>query len=413
MHLTSIPRHRIETSLSDYIRILTGLLEPRERADVFAKFEREFAEYVGCKHAIAVSSGRLGLHLILSHFDFEPGDEAIIPAFNLFAVIEQFRQRGLVPRFCDVSKEDLNIDIADVERRITPKTKVILATHMYGHPVDMNPLLDLAGRHNLVVLEDCAHALGSQYESKFVGTFGRAAIFSFSVLKLVTTFGGGMIATDDDELARRIRRDLSTIHALRPKPAGLKRALMGTIMDLGTRPLVFSFAAWPVLRAMRWLKPDIQKKIMTETPHSVTGFTPQRVARMHPFQAMLGRRQLAKAERLIARRKEVVPWLDEELAGIESIELLRHDHLGRSNGLYYGILAKRAAELSSYLFCRGIDTETSEYSNCADLDIYSDCAVDCPVACDVQARILRLPNYPHLSRADVSRIGQAIRRFYR
>ena len=412
MHMMSIPRHQIETTLAEYARIVASLAGPADRPDALGRFERAFADYVGCRHAVAVSSGRLGIHLILQRLGLGLGDEAIVPAFNLFAVIERFCQLGITPRFCDIRRDDLNLDAAAAERLITPRSKVLLVTHMFGHPADMDALAELAEHRNLILLEDCAHALGSKHGERFVGTIGRAAIFSFSVLKLVTTFGGGMIATNDDELAEGIRRDLTRLRRWRPRPAGLKRALMGTVMDLGTRRLVFSLGAWPMLRLLRALKPDIQQKMMTERPHRVADFDPKCVPLMHPFQATLGRSQLARAEQLIQRRRRIGQWLDQELADIEQVSLLQPDAGGRHNGLYYGVLVDRPAELSAFLFRRGIDSETSEYLNCADLDIYRAYRTDCPVAREIQARILRLPNYPSLSRGEVRRVGRAIRDFF-
>jgi len=470
MHVLSLPRHRIETTFAEYCRIFAALLGRADRPDAVSEFERDFSAYVGCKHAIAVSSGRLGMHLILEALDPQPGSEAIVPAFNLFAVIERFCQLGIAPRFCDIRRDDLNIDPDAVEQSITPRTRFLLATHMFGHPADMDRLVAIARRHRLILLEDCAHALGSKFADRFVGTFGRAAIYSFSVLKLVTTFGGGMIATDDDDLADRIRRRLAHLKDQQPRPAGLKKALTGAIMDLGTRKAVFSLGAWPILRLLRAIKPDFQQQIMTEAPRLDRNFDPVRVPALHTFQALLGRSQLGRVEELIARRRCVGAWLDEELASIaesklctatpspcqeegwsegvpsnplsptrgrgqgegvpsntlsptggrgqgegaspQPLSLLHSSVTSRHNGLYYGVLADRAPELREFLFRRGIDSETSEYLNCADLEMYSAYRVDCPVAREVQSRILRLPNYPSLSRRDVRRIARAIRRFY-
>ncbi len=411
MHLLSLPRHRIETTLSDYGRIIASLARSAERADAIERFESDFAAYIGCRHAIAVSSGRLGIHLVLEQLSLSPGDEAIVPAFNLFAAIERFCQLGLVPRFADIGRDDLNIDPDAVERLITPKSRILLATHMFGHPADVARLAELADRHNLILLEDCAHALGSQHGGRFVGTFGQAGIFSFSVLKLVTTFGGGMIATNDDDLAGGIRRRLASLRKGQPRPRGIRKAVTGTIMDLATRRLVFSLGAWPMLRLMRALKPDVQQKMMTEEPRPVRDFDPSTVPPLHPFQARLGRSQLARAEQFIERRRTVGSWLDAELAGIDGLTLLRPSARGRHNGLYYGVLVDRPADLSAHLFSRGIDSETSEYLNCADLDMYREHYTHCPVSREVQSRILRLPNYPSLSRKDAARIGRAIRGF--
>ncbi len=414
MHIFAIPRHQIETTAFDYARMAGALLGRRERLDATAAFEREFAEYVGCRHAIAVSSGRLGLHVLLEALGLGPGDEVIVPAFNLFAVVERFCQLGLTPRFCDIRREDFNIDAALAETHITPRTRVLLATHMFGHPADVRALGDLARRRNLILLEDCAHALGSRVGERSVGTFGAAAIYSFSVLKLVTTFGGGMVTTDDDALAGAIRRRLGDLRAVQPRAKGFKKAITGAIMDVGTRRWPFSFGAWPVLRALRAIRPDFQRKMMTETPRTDRQFRPETVPPLHPFQARLGRSQLRRVEELIEARRRVGAWLDAELRGIPQITPPKGSDSSdsRANGLYYGILADRAGELCEYLFRRGIDCETSEYLNCADLPMYREFFVDCPVAREVQARIVRLPNYPSLTRPDVARIGRAVRAFY-
>jgi len=411
MHLLSLPRHQIETSLADYARILGSLATGADRPDAMRRFEQAFADYVGCKHAIAISSGRLGIHLILEQLAIEPGDEVIVPSFNLSAALERFCQFGLVPRFCDVRRNDLTIDTKQASSLVSNKTRLLLATHMYGHPANMDEITAIADKNNLVVIEDCAHAVGTKWKNRCVGTFGKAAIFSFSVLKLVTTFGGGMITTNDDDLAGAIRLRLLRLRATQPKPAGIKKAITGTIMDVGTKKLAFSFGAWPMLRLMRSLKPNIQQQIMTETPRIDRDFDPATVPPLHSFQAKLGLSQLRKADALIQRRQEVGRLYDQELSGIDGLEVFQPSGEGRHNGLYYGVLVTKPADLSAYLFKRGIDSETSEYQNCAELSIYRDHAVDCPVAHDVQSRILRLPNYPGMSHNDVRRVATAIRSF--
>jgi len=411
MHLLSLPRHQLETTLADYARILGSLAGGANRRDAIDRFERAFEDYVGCKHAIAISSGRLGIHLILEQLNIDPGDELIAPSFNLFAAVERFCQFGLVPRFCDVRGDDLTIDADAAEKLVTPKTRVLLATHMYGHAADMDRITAIARRENIVMIEDCAHALGTKWNNRFVGTFGKAAIFSFSVLKLVTTFGGGMIATNDDDLAGAIRRRLDRLRPQQPRPAGIKKAITGTIMDVGTRKMSFSFGAWPALRLMRAIKPDVQQQIMTETPRIDRNFDPKAVAPLHPFQARLGLSQLSKAEQMIERRRQVGRWLEEELTDISGVTVFRPSSQGRHNGLYYGVLVDRPIELSAHLFRKGIDSETSEYLNCGELEMYREHAATCPVAHNVQSKILRLPNYPSMSRGDVRRVASVIRRF--
>jgi len=222
-----------------------------------------------------------------------------------------------------------------------------------------------------------------------------------------------MVTTNDDALAGAVRRRMGELHAVQPRAKAWSKVLTGSAMDIGTRRLVFSFGAWPVLRLARMIRPDIQRRMMTETPRPDRGFRPESVTPLHSFQARLGRSQLRRVEEFIAARLRVAEWLSEELGAIPQLELLRTATSSRANGLYYGVLAEQANELCEYLFRRGVDCETSEYLNCADLPMYKDSFVECPVARRVQARILRLPSYPNLSRPSVARIARAIRRFYR
>lgn len=412
MHLLSIPRHQIQTTIVDYGRMLHALAGFGDRSLETHRFEQEFAQYVGCRHAVAVASGRLGLHLVLKHLDIQAGGEVIVPAFNYFAVVERLLQFGLRPVFADIRRENLNLDETRLGQLVSPRTRLVLATHMFGHPCAMDELVEFADRHRLVLVEDCAHALGSLHHGQHVGTFGRAGVFSFSVLKLITTFGGGMITTNDDELAGAIREELAGWRVDGLGAQTLRRFIKGMVLDAGTRTIPFSFAAWPALRLARMVKPDVQQRMMTDVPHRVADWQPDRIAPLHRFQLALGRSQLRRVEQFIEKRRQVAQWLDDEFADAGSVVPLSGTPQSRHNGMYYGILADRPDELSRYLFAHGIDSETAEYRNCAELEIYRDFRGDCPVAREVERRILRLPNHPGLTRRAVKRIVTTIRGFY-
>ena len=168
-------------------------------------FEERFAKFCGVRNAIATNNGTTALHLALVALGLEPGDEVIIPTVTYIATANAIRYCGGVPVLVDVCADTMNIDPVQIERKITPRTKGIMPVHLYGHPAEMGPILEIARRHGLFVLEDAAEAHGAEYQGKSVGSLGNCATFSFFGNKIVTTGEGGMVTTDDDQLAAKLR----------------------------------------------------------------------------------------------------------------------------------------------------------------------------------------------------------------
>jgi len=169
-------------------------------------FEEAFAAAMGCHYGVACSNGTTSLHLVLATLGIGAGDEVLIPTFTMIATANAVRYTGAMPVLVDSERETWNLDVAQLEHAITPRTRGILLIHTYGHPVDMDPLLELAERRGLWVVEDAAEAHGARYKERRVGSLGRAASFSFYANKIITTGEGGMITTNDDELMRLARR---------------------------------------------------------------------------------------------------------------------------------------------------------------------------------------------------------------
>jgi dTDP-4-amino-4,6-dideoxygalactose transaminase len=176
------------------------------------EFETAFAKYVGAKHAIAVNSCTSALHLALEAAGVKPGDEVITSPMTFTAtaaVVEHLQAR---PVFADIDPATWNIDPASIEAKITPRTKAILPVHFAGQACDMDAIAAVARRHNLVVIEDAAHAIPTRYQGRLVGTLSPITCFSFYATKNITTGEGGMVTTDDDRYAERIR--LMTLHGM-------------------------------------------------------------------------------------------------------------------------------------------------------------------------------------------------------
>ncbi|AND71047.1 aminotransferase DegT [Dyella thiooxydans] len=168
-------------------------------------FEESFAEFCGVKHAIATNNGTTALHLALVALGLQPGDEVIVPTVTYIATANAVRYCGATPVLVDVCADTMNIDPAAIEAKITPRTRGIIPVHLYGHPAQMDVINEIAQRHGLWVVEDAAEAHGAEVQGRRVGGLGTCATFSFFGNKIVTTGEGGMVTTNDAELARTLR----------------------------------------------------------------------------------------------------------------------------------------------------------------------------------------------------------------
>jgi len=173
--------------------------------EFISRFERRFAEFIGTKYALAVSSGTAALHLALVSLGIKEGDEVIVPDLTFIATANAVRYTGAKPVFADIDQEIWCISPEDIRMKITSKTKAIIPVHLYGHPADMDQILEIAKEYGLYVVEDCAEAHGAEYKGKKVGSIGDCGVFSFYGNKIVTTGEGGMITTNDEKLYERAR----------------------------------------------------------------------------------------------------------------------------------------------------------------------------------------------------------------
>ena len=173
---------------------------------VVSEFEQQFAEYVGTSHAIGCNSGTDALYLAILALEIGPGDEVITPSFTFFATAEMVSQAGATPVFVDIDSLTFNLDPHKLEAAITPKTKAIIPVHLFGQPVDMGMVMNVAEKHNLFVIEDCAQATGAKWQDKQVGSWGHINAFSFFPTKNLGGCGdGGAVTTNDPILADKVR----------------------------------------------------------------------------------------------------------------------------------------------------------------------------------------------------------------
>ena len=302
------------------------------------EFEEAFAAYHGLKYGIAVSSGTDAdavAYAALLERGAERGDEVIVPALTFISVANAALHAGLVPRFADVDAESYNLNPSAVEAAITPRTRAVMAVHNFGRPAAMAELGDVAQRHGLTLLEDAAEAHGARYRGALVGTFGAMATYSFYVAHILTTGEGGMVITDDAELARLCR-------SLRAHGRACDCKVCVLNVDSSYCPLRYKYGE------------DTDIRFHFER----VGFS----SKMNELEAALGVEQVARMDDIVAARRARLEYYNEHLAKYEDVlKLFRSGPGEEISPLCYPLVVKENApfkrfELTKHLEQRGVET---------------------------------------------------------
>ena len=167
--------------------------------------EKKFKDYFGAQYAFSFNSGRSAFWAILKALNFKKGDQILVQGFTCNALINPIINLGLEPVYVDIDKETLNLDPTDLERKITPKSKAVVVQHTFGLPAELDRIIEICKKHNLVLIEDCAHSLGAEYKGRKIGTFGEAAFFSFGRDKIISSVYGGMAICNDTKLGEKLK----------------------------------------------------------------------------------------------------------------------------------------------------------------------------------------------------------------
>jgi perosamine synthetase len=324
------------------------------------RFERDFADYIGLAHGISAANGTVALHLAFAALGLGPGDEVIVPTLTYIASVNAIAYTGATPVFVDSEPEFWNLDPGLVERAITPRTRAIEVVHLYGHPADMDPILEIAGRHSLHVVEDAAESHGAEYKGRRTGALGTIAAFSFFGNKIITTGEGGMLVTANDELAAHARH----------------------LRGQGVSP---TRTYW----------------------HDILGFN----YRMTNIAAAMGCAQLERVDETLAAKRTVAAWYRKYLGGTEGVVIQAEAPWARSVFWMNSILV--AAELRDPLMAHLADNgiETRPFFHPAHTMPVFRSAERFPVAERLGASGINLPSYAELEEEQVALICGAIREF--
>jgi perosamine synthetase len=322
------------------------------------KFEQKFAEYIDIPHAVTVNNGTAALHLALLALDIKPGDEVIVPTFTYVASINAIAYMNAIPVFVDSEKDYWQMDPKEIEKKITGKTRAILAVHLYGHPCNMDKLLQICNKYQLFLVEDCAEAIGSKYKGRYMGTFGDISAFSFFGNKTITTGEGGMIVTASEDLCNKAK----------------------LIKNQG------------VASKMYW--------------HDIMGYN----YRMTNICAAIGLAQLEKVEEVLTEKIRIANTYRKLFANTE-IEFHSEEEGCFHSYWMCCILIKDAEKrdnLREYLLNNEIETRPLFYP-CNTLPMYKHLSSDSfPIASNLAYRGVNLPSYPELTMHDLEFISNKV-----
>lgn len=336
------------------------------------EFEGEIAKYLGAdRHVIATNTGTTALHLALDTIGIKEGDEVLLPSFTFVATAQAILMCGGTPVFCEVDRDTLLLDLSDVKKKLTPRTKAIIPVHYAGNVCDMEGLLALHEETGVRIVEDAAHAFGSTYHGKKVGSFGDVTCFSFDSIKVMTCGEGGAIITDDpkfDELSREKRL------------LGIDRKTMNT-KDWKKRSWVYDV-------------PTVGYRY-----------------HMSNINAAIGLAQIRKLDRFIARRRKICALYQKELSDISGIELPVADFSTLTPFMYViKVKGDLRNELKDFLTEHDVESGIS-YIPCHTFSLFADETLSLPVTDEIYREILCLPLHYELTDADVKEVAGRIREF--
>jgi perosamine synthetase len=373
------------------------------------EFERAFEQRAGHGTAISAAYGRIAFYYMLKALDLPAGSEIIFPSLTFWVVPELARVAGLTVVFADVDPATFNMNPDSVERLITDKTRAIVPTHLYGLPCDMDRILEIAAKHDLVVIEDCAHALGATYKGRPVGTFGTGALFSFQTLKPLNCYGGGMALVQDPAVAAKVR---AIVDAL-PWPTEKRvrdRLLMGRLQRIFIKPWVFSISLFPVLwvSALIDANPDV---FLWEKIRSLHPLPDQYVERFPNVQAAIGLAALKHLDAWTAQVQANARRVDEVLGALPGVQVPRVPP-DRTHVYYqycvYGGADRPRDDFVVRCVRRGIDVETLHVDVPPDMDLFQGAAAHADGARRA-AQAMQIPIYAGLTREQIDRVAGTVR----
>lgn len=405
-----IPRFSPSFSPSEAWICTKHLLGMGGEENLVAEFEQSFADFIGAKHGVMVPSARYGLYLILEGLGIGEGDEVIVPGITYFAIPAMIELMGATPVFADIGLNTHVLDVDEFERAITPNTKAVIPTHLFGTPCDMDAINAIASKHGIEVIEDCAQSTGARYKGRRVGAIGDHAYYTFGLTKNITTLSGAMVTTDDDAVAQHIRATISRSGQASIKKAA-KEAATGAAMFLATHPWLYWWTVHPAIVVGNALGKDPiherfgeEERTYSEVPSSYI-----ENAQARNIQAAVGLKQLQRIEALNGSRMRNGRALDQGLAHVNGLGVPAYPEGAEPIYMSFVVHHPNRDALMSELRGHGVDTTTGYMSDLSDHPLFAEYKRSCPNATRAMRELLHIPVHPNLTKKQVQHLIESVR----
>jgi len=394
--------------------LFKSLIGDFDNRRLVSSFEKKFASFLDSHQAISMPYARIGVFYILKALELPPGSEVLLTPITIVDIVNIIHLAGLKPVFIDIEDKTFNVKISEIKKKLTNKSKVLLLTHLFGITPDMDKIVKVANKHNLIIIEDFSQSLSCKFKGKFLGTFGTVGIYSLSWIKTLTTFYGGMIITDNQNLAKKIRGYQHNFSY--PKRRFLSKLIFKSlILSIITQNYIFSFFTCYILKLLKKIAPGIIKSAMgsNENPLLLKTLPEEWLYKYTSLQAMVGIEVLRTLKENDEKRIDNVKTLFKNLSSISKSHF--PEEIRNAFNVYWRLpfVMENITEIQDFLFQKYIDNCNTNLYVCSDLKVFSKFKNKTPIASTFKENMTFIPIHSTLNKTDMVYIADAINDYFK
>lgn len=412
--MLAIPRIKPTLPLKDILAFFLNIFAIKRKSEqekIISDFEERFAQRYGLTKGVCFSKARIAFYFLLRKMDLRAGGEVVLSAIHVGDFVNMIRLAGFKPVVVDLKKNSYVIDYDDLERKINKNTVLILITHLSGYVTDMDRIREISHRYNIPFIEDCSQALDSYYNGQRLGTFGKAAIFSLSLLKPVCTLSGGMVISSDQELLRHLRQEQDRLNHSRKFPL-IAEAIKNIILKMAVNKLLFKWIVFPLMHLTmpfgdyfsKYQKTNKTVVLREKMPkHFLVKFTWQ--------QAVMGLSQLETLDKREKVRSEYGNYLYDNLKSNHFLTLPDKTTGSLNSFWLFPLLTKDTDKLKRFLAGYGIDSSKFLLSCLSEEEAFREFRFTCENAEHIKSHTLFIPMHLGLSKKKMDYIIQVMNKY--